>query len=126
MVRIRGDIFRNYNFSNYTILEIKQCLWVEVLISKSDANCKSYWLKVSFKKQIIKVLKKRWTSDLLDFQLFEININDLRSNFDPTYFSDCELYLEKLVKIKDELKKKEFKRYKKHKKIYADVKTLRF
>ena len=67
MVRIRGDIFRNYNFSNYTILEIKQCLWVEVLISKSDANYKYYWLKVSFKKQIIKVLKKRWTSDLLDF-----------------------------------------------------------
>ena len=55
---------------------------------------------------MIKVLKERWANDLPDFELFKINIEDLRSNFDPINFSDCELYLEKLVRIKDELKRK--------------------
>ena len=62
-------------------------------------------------------MKKRCTNVLSDFELFIININVLRYNFDPTYFSDCELQLGKLVKIKDELKKKEFKIYKRHKQI---------
>ena len=75
---------------------------------------------------MIKVLKERWANDLPDFELFKINIEDLRSNFDPINFSDCELYLEKLVRIKDELKKKELKRHKRHKNIYPDVKPLRF
>ena len=78
------------------------------------------------KKKLIKVLEERWTNNLPDFELFKTNIEDLRSNFDPRNFSDCELYLEKLIRIKDELKKKESKRHKRHKKNYPCVKPLRF
>ena len=49
---------------------------------------------------------------LLDFDLFMVNVNDLKNHFNPTYFTDCELYLEKLIKIKDKLKKGELKRQK--------------
>ena len=98
-------------------LEMIQSLWTEVSSSKNESNYKYYWWRISFKKQLIKFLKKRCTNVLSDFELFIININVLRYNFDPTYFSDCELQLGKLVKIKDELKKKEFKIYKRHKQI---------
>ena len=56
---------------------------------------------------------------LLDFDLFMVNVNDLKNHFNPTYFTDCELYLEKLIKIKDKLKKGELKRQKWHKKLYG-------
>ena len=90
-------------------LEMIQSLWTEVSSSKNESNYKYYWWRISFKKQLIKFLKKRCTNVLSDFELFIININVLRYNFDPTYFSDCELQLGKLVKIKDELKKRNLK-----------------
>ena len=61
---------------------------------------------------------------LLDFDLFMANANDLKNHFNPTYFTDCEFYLEKLIKIKDKLKKEELKRQKWHKKLYGCLKPL--
>ena len=88
---------------------------MEASESKNNVNQKYYWWRFNFKKKLIKVSEERWKNHLPDFELFKINTEDLRSNFDPRNFSDCELYLEKLIRIKDELKKKELKRQKRHK-----------
>ena len=32
-------------------------------------------------------------------------MNNLKVSFDPTKYTDCELYMQRLVMIKDELKK---------------------
>ena len=52
-----------------------------------------------------KGIRKKWTKDLLNFELFVIYIKDLRSHFDPTVYSDSELCLAELMAINDELKK---------------------
>ena len=64
-----------------------------------------------------KGIRKKWTKDLLNFELFVIYIKDLRSHFDPTVYSDSELCLAELMAINDELKKK-------HSKDSKDVKKL--
>ena len=58
------------------------------------------------KKKKNKGIRKKWTKDLLNFELFVIYIKDLRSHFDPTVYSDSELCLAELMAINDELKKK--------------------
>ena len=126
MVHFREGIFKNYDFCNWEILEMVQSLWTEASEPKNNVIYKYYWWRFNFKKQLIKVLKERWTNDLPDFELFKINIEELRSNFDPRNSSYCELYLEKLVRIKDELKKKELIRHRQRKKIYPYVKPFCF
>ena len=64
-----------------------------------------------------KGIRKKWTKDLLNFELFVIYIKDLRSHFDPTIYSDSELCLAELMAINDELKKKKLKRLKRRKEI---------
>ena len=64
-----------------------------------------------------KGIRKKWTKDLLNFELFVIYIKDLRSHFDPTIYSDSELCLAELMAINDELKKKNSKDSKDVKKL---------
>ena len=64
-----------------------------------------------------KGIRKKWTKDLLNFELFVIYIKDLRSHFDPTVYSDSELCLAELMAINDELKKKNSKDSKDVKKL---------
>ena len=53
-------------------------------------------------------------------------MNNLKVSFDPTKYADCELYMQRLIMIKDELKKKlQRQKNKKIKKIVI-AKTLRF
>ena len=44
-------------------------------------------------------------------------IDELSDDFDPTQFVDSELYIEKLMKISKELKKKKINQQKRHKKL---------
>ena len=69
------------------------------------------------KKKKNKGIRKKWTKDLLNFELFVIYIKDLRSHFDPTVYSDSELCLAELMAINDELKKKNSKDSKDVKKL---------
>ena len=87
MIHVREGIFKNYDFCNWTTLEMIQSLWMETSESKNNINYKYYWWGFNFKKKI----EERWTNNLPDFELFKINIEDLRSNFDPRNFSSCEL-----------------------------------
>ena len=58
-------------------------------------------------KKILDTLKSKWTSDLLDFELF-VNLADREyEEFDPTKLYDSEKYIEKLVKVGKLLKKSE-------------------
>ena len=50
--------------------------------------------------------KKKWTSDLLDFDLFIQNVNEQTVVYDPTNYLDNELYIERLIKIAELLNKK--------------------
>ena len=68
-------------------------------------------------KKILDTLKSKWTSDLLDFELF-VNLADREcEEFDPTKFYVSEKYIEKLVKVCKLLKKKTAKVKKDLKKI---------
>ena len=61
--------------------------------------------RLDYRKKKNKGIRKKWTKDLLNFELFVIYIKDLRSHFDPTVYSDSELCLAELMAINDELKK---------------------
>ena len=51
------------------------------------------------KKKILDTLKRNWTIDLLDFEIF-VNLPDREcEEFDPTKYYDSEKYIEKLVKV---------------------------
>ena len=126
MVCVREGIFKNYDFCNWTILEMIQSSWAGASESENNVNHKYYWWKVDLKKQLIKVLKERWTNNLPGFEYFKINIEDLCNNFDSRNFSDCVLYLEKLIKIKDDLKKKRIQKTKKAQKNLSLCKTFDF
>ena len=81
-----------------------QAFWVDCIKSRNK-NWKCYWWRFDYRKKLIKALEKKWTKDLPHFELFVICIKDLRSDFDPTVYSDSELYLAELVAINDELNK---------------------
>ena len=53
-------------------------------------------------------------------------INNLYDEFNPTFYYDSEAFLEKLLKMGKKLRRKEKTRQKRHKKIYAIAKPLRF
>ena len=50
--------------------------------------------------------KKKWVADLPDLTLLINKIDELCDDFIPTQFVDSELYIEKLMKMSKELKKK--------------------
>ena len=52
-------------------------------------------------------------------------IDELSDDFDPTQFVDSELYIEKLMKISKELKKKKDKSTEKTQKSFVTVKPFR-
>ena len=58
-----------------------------------------------------------WKKMGLWFDTFINKIDELCDDFDPTQFIDSELYIEKLMKISKELKKKKINRRKRHKKL---------
>ena len=127
MVHVREGLFKNgFDFNIYAILEMFQSYWTKILNSKHNAHYKYYCWKVEFKNELLKALKRVWTKDLPDFELFIINMNNLKVSFDPTKYTDCQLYMQRLIMIKDELKKKlQRQKNKKIKKIVI-AKTLRF
>ena len=127
MVHVREGLFKNgFDFNIYAILEMFQSYWTKILNSKHNAHYKYYCWKVEFKNELLKALKRVWTKDLPDFELFIINMNNLKVSFDPTKYTYCQLYMQRLIMIKDELKKKlQRQKNKKIKKIVI-AKTLRF
>ena len=102
MVCIRED--NEIDFTDYTLFEMIQALWFDCIKSRNK-NWKYYWWRLDYRKKLIKALEIKRTKDLLHFELFFICIKDLRSDFDPTVYSDSELYLAELVAINDELDK---------------------
>ena len=73
----------------------------------NNAALKYLWWKVDFKKQLINGLKKKQVPDLPDLTLSINKIDELCDDFDPMQFVDSKLYIEKLVKMSKELKKKD-------------------
>ena len=55
--------------------------------------------------ELFKALKRVWTNNLPDFELFIINMNNLKVNFDPTIYTNFELNMQKSIMVKDKLKK---------------------
>ena len=62
-------------------------------------------MEVDFKKQLMH-WKKKWVADLPDLTLLINKIDQLCGDFNSVQFVDIELYIEKLMKISKELKKK--------------------
>ena len=61
---------------------------------------------MDFFKKIINALENKWVADLPDLTLLINKIDELCDDFDPTQFVDSELYIEKLMKMSKELRKK--------------------
>ena len=102
MVRIR--IW--FDFSDNTIFELINIDWAETLKARNNSKWKYLWWKVDFFKKIINALENKWVADLPDLTLLINKIDELCDDFDPTQFVDSELYIEKLMKMSKELKKK--------------------
>ena len=62
--------------------------------------------KVELRWQLIEALEKKWTCDIPDFTFFVKNLDELCDDFDPMRYSDSEMYIEKLVRMAKQLKKK--------------------
>lgn len=75
---------------------------------------------------IFAVLKRKWCKDLLSLRFVVQKTKDQCEDFNPLIYFDKELFIEKLMKMKKELKKKNVIRRKSHKKIYGTAKPLRF
>lgn len=54
MIRAREGIFKNYDFCNWTTLEMIQSLWMEASESKNNINYKYYWWGFNLKKKKMK------------------------------------------------------------------------
>ena len=81
---------------------------------------------MGFKKQLINALGEKWVADLPDLTLLINKIDKLCDDFDPTQFFDNKLYIEKLMKMSKELKKKKINRQKGYKNFFAEAKLLRW
>ena len=69
--------------------------------------------------------KKIWVADLPDLTLLINKIDELCDDFIPTQFVDSELYIEKLMKMSKELKKKkEDKSTEKTQRIFCNSETI--
>ena len=73
---------------------------------------------MGFKKQLINALGEKWVADLPDLTLLINKIDKLCDDFDPTQFFDNKLYIEKLMKMSKELKKKKINRQKGYKNFF--------
>ena len=62
--------------------------------------------KVEPRWQLIEALEKKWTCDIPDFTFFVKKLDELCDDFDPIRYSDSEMYIEKLVRMAKQLKKK--------------------
>ena len=110
-----------YVLSRCTLFELIVSYWTEISKSRNK-----WWGKINFKNQLINVLKQKWTSDLPDFDFMIQTFSDQCNDLSSTMFFDSKLYMERLVRLAKELKVKNIKRQKRHKKIYAKVKPLRW
>ena len=72
------------------------------------------------------MLERKRTKDLPKLSIVMDKINNLYAEFNPTFYYDSEAFLEKLLKMGKKLRRKEKTRQKRHKKIYAIAKPLRF
>ena len=62
--------------------------------------------KVELRWQLIEALKKKWTCDIPDFTFFVKKRDELCDDFDPMRYSNSEMYIEQLVRMAKQLKKK--------------------
>ena len=60
------------DFSSYTILEMIQNYWVEIVNSRRNSSYKYFWWRIDYEQQLKKLLQQKWTNALLNFELFEI------------------------------------------------------
>ena len=67
---------------------------------------------------------EKWVADLPDLTLLINKIDKLCDDFDPTQFFDNKLYIEKLMKMSKDLKKKKDKSTEKTQKIFCSSKTI--
>ena len=123
MIRIREDF---YMLSRYTLLKLIVNCRTEISKSRNDRKPKFFRWKTDFKNQLIDVLKQKWTSNSLEFDFMIQKFNDQFNDFNPTVLFDSDLCMERLVRLVKELKMKNIKRQKRHKKNYAKGKPLRW
>ena len=67
---------------------------------------------------------EKWVADLPDLTLLINKIDKLCDDFDPTQFFDNKLYIEKLMKMSKDLKKKKDKSTEKTQKFFCSSKTI--
>ena len=119
MVRIRI----RYDFSDNTIFKLINSYWVETLKARNNPTWKYLWWKVDFKKQCIGKKMGCWFAW---FDTFINKIDELCDDSDTAQFVYSERYIEKLMKISEELKKNKTNWQKRHNKILATVRPLRW
>ena len=112
MVRVLASVRVNYNIKlelpNYMLYELVSAFCTEII------NIYRYlWYKIRLKNLLKAELEKKWSDDLTDLQLFFKNAVEKRAEFlfNPNSKKsrklDFEKFLEKLVKMKKLLDKKD-------------------
>ena len=112
MTRVRD--YYNINQSNLALYELISAFCTEIITE--PPGYKYLWYKVHYRQQLKSELEKRWSSDLVDINCFFKNAEEKRSEFlfnlnaKKSKRLDFEKYLEKLIKMKKFLEKKERQR----------------
>ena len=105
--------YYNINLSNLTLYKLISAFCTEILTE--PPGYKYLWYQVHYRQQLKSELEKRWSSDLVDINCFFKNAEEKLSEFlfnlnaKKLKRLDFEKYLEKLIKMKKRLEKKEGK-----------------
>ena len=112
MTRVRD--YYNINLSNLALYKLISVFCTEIITEPPEY--KQLWYKVHYRRQLKSELEKRSSSDLVDINCFFKNAEEKRSEFlfnlnaKKSKRLDFEKYLEKLIKMKKILEKKERQR----------------
>ena len=102
MISIRGN--DNIDFSQFTLFELISAYLTE--FEKQPRNWKYLWCKVNDRIQLKAELRKRWSDELVEIDCYFINV-EKRSNRFLKMKKDFEEYIERLIRIKKALDRKE-------------------
>ena len=115
MVRILTTVRDHYNIKlelpNYTLYELVSAFCTEIITE--PPVYKYLWYKILYRNLLKAELEKKWSNDLIDLKLFFKNAEEKRAQFlfNPNSKNskklDFEKFLEKVVKIKKLLDKKD-------------------
>ena len=105
MISIRGN--DNIDFSQFTLFELISAQLAEV--EKQPRNWKYLWYKVNYRIQLEAELRKRWSDELVDLDCYFINVEERSKRFFKMK-KDFEEYIERLIRIKKALDRKEKQR----------------